>query len=565
MKRHFFNALLAGAIYLVPISGFGMNQSPSTRDQYASLEDIPLPLMKSLQGYMQTEEQYITNILAPIRQNGRTKLSLDQQDIDYIKKKNLDDKRRQILAQFISYDYDFDGVVTRQDIKNIFSEKNSSSSSPKSLDDTINNVFSQFLSYDVNHDEIITYEEVRSSVPTPSKRNDFVSGNAQNLVDLLILDPNKDGRLTADELEALARKAYSTIDTNGDGILSPDETKPLGDIQRKLSELNQFTKSMSDECKPLAQMPKDEKIANINVYEGDTASSVSIAGQTDATGIISVHVEPGKDKLYLVVSAFRPTIWKISGATDRVSHLVLAGPSIPEGTQNNDMGNDKVNAGVIGISAENVEFRHARVCGLNYIDEPRFSKFGDVALQKLVGRKADIKLSQYNMLDLQIGSEGQLMQSKVDTSILQVLNKMPVPEGFDPITWHKSLMFSPGGISFEKADTVIAEVKAENYVVLPAWFGISKLIHDGVLLPVNNMQPVSAMSASPLPQINAYKNAYKIVKEMPYYPSRLTGGLSTTFILGKGINQPKGNIGHSCLVSEETGEKLTVTPFPRCP
>lgn len=59
------------------------------------------------------------------------------------------------------------------------------------------------------------------------------------------------------------------------------------------------------------------------------------------------------------------------------------------------------------------------------------------------------------------------------------------------------------------------------------------------------------------PQINfGTSSAIKIVKNIPYYPSGLHGGYATTIIIGKGVEIPKGDAGHSKIISEETGEAI---------
>jgi len=59
-----------------------------------------------------------------------------------------------------------------------------------------------------------------------------------------------------------------------------------------------------------------------------------------------------------------------------------------------------------------------------------------------------------------------------------------------------------------------------------------------------------------------YPDEYKIVREFPRYPLGLSGGNSVQFILGAGLKEPAGDLGHSCIRSETTG--LPLHPSPMC-
>jgi hypothetical protein len=52
------------------------------------------------------------------------------------------------------------------------------------------------------------------------------------------------------------------------------------------------------------------------------------------------------------------------------------------------------------------------------------------------------------------------------------------------------------------------------------------------------------------------RDALKIVREFPRYPLGLAGGNSVQFILGTGLKEPAGDLGHSCIRSETTGLPL---------
>ena len=75
-------------------------------------------------------------------------------------------------------------------------------------------------------------------------------------------------------------------------------------------------------------MPKPSDGATVvllSAYEADSLSTTTIGSQEVAVGTGTITVQPGSAPIYLVVASFRPTIWRFSGAVERIERLVLAG------------------------------------------------------------------------------------------------------------------------------------------------------------------------------------------------------------------------------------------------
>jgi Ca2+-binding EF-hand superfamily protein len=74
---------------------------------------------------------------------------------------------------------------------------------------------------DANRDGVITYEELQS--PLESDKAGSRNRDTFQARSLLDADPNKDGRLTADEVTKLAEETFRRHDTDGNNELSKEE------------------------------------------------------------------------------------------------------------------------------------------------------------------------------------------------------------------------------------------------------------------------------------------------------------------------------------------------------
>ena len=535
-------------------------------DVYSSPSEIPSPLRQSL-GQGQYIEQYISQILSIIRQNASDKISLNAQDVLASQEKINIDKMQHQRQRIILYDQDFDGQVTRDEI--FSSLKGQASIAAPYIDKQVNEV----MKHDLDSDGIITSKEMGTLQEKNSVRNSY---NRLDLDDLLALDIDGDGQLTISELEKLARKSFRTVDKNQDGMLTQPELTLIESANREERALPKI----SEEC-TLPAPAADEKIVFLSVHQGNAVSTMSVSGQAYVTTAVSVQIDPGAEKLYIISSSFGPVIWQLQGSVERVSRVVLVGPSVLERGVHNDRGAGKISAGVTGVTADKVVFRRASHCGILNAYENSKAKEASIlkTIEKLAGRMPAYFYADRSVTGVHIFNE----RLTTDTAPGIERAQKQAPAGFDEIAWRRHLVFMKGGIKDFKDQTIISDVPAEAYKVLPKWAGLAKLIGDGSIIPVYGENPSKIVVSSPdrssitLNGVEAIhinnssisgielgpsSRDFRIVKNIPYYPAGLDGALSVRFLIAKGITPPGGDPGHSTVMQEETGGILAEPGMP---
>lgn len=538
-----FMSLLLGGVIAAPFlhtSAFAKSEP----ERYGSYAEIPSILKTRSSSY---KEQYISNILANIRQYGRTKMAIDAEDVKGFMERDARQRRISKINEFVRYDLDFNGEVTRDEIEDAIKAEYANYSGfgeYRTYDDTrTSRVMTEFLKFDVNGDQVVTYQEIGSS---PFVSNQTTVRNSP-ITDLLALDPNSDGVLTLDELKNLAERAFATLDSDGDGIISQSERKAFDESER--SQARQSSKvsrpgtsvtmgpssfSRRQGCGAFPAPQTDSKILDITAEGGGATSTATLVGQSIETKAIPVLIEKGDTPLYIVANSSQPVIWQFSGATERVSHLVLLGPSYVVNSSNPDLFTGKVNVGVTGIDRFKVTFRKAQECLPADLHDPRRmtsdlpAKSG---LERYLGRPSNFILSSSKITSVSIKSDGVIEPVLINDILSEKLKQFPRPDGFEEEAWSKFLSFGGAGVVSIRPSDVVSDYPVVEYTVLPQWAGISKLASQG--------------------QLRKTGDGYMIVQPIDDLPAGLNGALAAKFILADGVPQPKGGLGQSCLMSEK--------------
>ena len=278
------------------------------------------------------------------------------------------------------------------------------------------------------------------------------------------------------------------------------------------------------------------EIILFGAYEGQSVSTVAVAGLDQETSFATLNIEPGDTPLYIVATVFDAAVLNITGATERVERLV---------------GSSQKALGVAGLEKEKVTFAPRKACGFHY--------FHDVNDQNIIQTKARVAahlkrtpnhvLGAYGVESVSLPS-GEGLETKKSKSrgvtIIQGNRRVQLTGGGIKDLGPKSassterdlLRYYPGGIaSVMPEDVITAGDTALAYDVLPQQAGLLQLVDAGALSVMKN-------------------GTYSIDKPIARFPAGLNGGHSVQFLLRRGVPMPKGNPGHSSVLIEETGECL---------
>lgn len=155
-------------------------------DSYVNLASIPEALIQNnLDTSTRYEEALIAKTLFALHW-GRTLFAIDQDDVDAAKKVFVDAQSKMQTNEIPSI-----AVIAKKITQEV----------------------------DKNNDGIITAEEIKAYSPG---KTDGVS-KWTKMADYLALDPDKDGKLTLEDLTILARKAFHTVDSDSDCFLANNE------------------------------------------------------------------------------------------------------------------------------------------------------------------------------------------------------------------------------------------------------------------------------------------------------------------------------------------------------
>jgi hypothetical protein len=286
------------------------------------------------------------------------------------------------------------------------------------------------------------------------------------------------------------------------------------------------------------------KVILLSSHRTDALSSVTLGSQDRVINAGRVIVEPGSEPLYVVIATHSPTIWQFTGAVERVERLVMS--SSPIGSNSGDT-NQRPAVGATGVPQERVSFFARFNCLTVFLETPTGASLQTVAaIRNFTGKAPEIVAARHSIGSFKVPS------GTIETRVEQRPRDLVVrtTEGMRDIVGDTSNVMIqagrgrakdemnaawPGGVIEFDAKTVVSSVPATGYEVLPELAGLVQLLASGALTQNS---------------LGEY-----IVREKIRFPAGLYGAHSVTFLVMKGAPYPGGDPGHSCVISEETGEK----------
>lgn len=451
---------------------------------------------------------------------------ITQRDVQLHKAMEEGQSRAQAVQQAMRYDIDGDGFVTEVEIqRGISYELRSQTSplaggntSPSVRDAIVGQIASRtraIMSLDADNDgKVSLIEAAKSMKPNHS------GGLSTRAQQLLELDATSSGVVTFAAYEAMGAELFQQIDADRDGVVS----------QQEMSDYR--TRAERAGC----EMPRASEKAQVVLfgsYETETLSNVTLGSQDNVVHTGRVNIETGADPVYVVLTSYAPTIWQVTGATERVERVVVT--SLFTGPNRGEPGQRPL-AGVTGLGKERVVFFNRPNCLPYFYEAPSAGSFQSVGtVRTATGKAPEVTSAAYDVRSFAAPS-GAIVSVKKNK------NAEPVGPANETITNApnsdaKSDLFrySPGGVVDIDPQAVVGSVPAQKYEVMPQQAGLVQLLVSGALVRA--------------------KGGEYIVKQKTRFPAGLAGAHSVTFLLPTGVPYPEGDSGHSCVVIEETGLK----------
>lgn len=563
MKKAFsILALLLAAT--VPARAYAFAAPVVTQEIRTTNKDIPAPLAQYLTQYnSRYEEQFLSQVLQPLRQT-KSKNSIEAADIEKEKEQSQRRTRNFAGEQVMRHDRDFDGKVSLAEIRESllavrhdggFYDENFDAQNAARVKTQADELMKRF---DADKDGIITLKEAGEGGNIKPRSRSSARRKSQ-LAQLLELDPDKDGKLTAAELTAIAKKAFRAADADGDGMLSRKE------IEKVQAETRPVT--VYGEGCPAPAPAKGDKIVFLGVESGGSLSTAgsAMSGGRDAR-VVQLDIAKGDGKLYIVTNSRSPVIWRLTGDTARVSRLLLHG----------GMSDMRIASGVAGLPADKVSYlkyavddggfmpclpdvgmlRHFSTLGilLKSYRDPEGDYNG--ALRNILGREADISGLFAAPSRLAIGDKVTVAADGTEQN---------APAGYDEATWKDFITMNPGGVVELRKEDIVSEQAFEDVKLQPGLAGVAQLVHTGHLQRAKDpegatMVVVTGGGGAPLVIRNRDRPAvmqdeaggrqirlvddsiYRVLKPLDDYP-RNDGGYVVRYLLGKDMEPPRNKQG----------------------
>ncbi len=281
----------------------------------------------------------------------------------------------------------------------------------------------------------------------------------------------------------------------------------------------------------VGQASQDLRLLVLGHYDSATLSSVWV-GEAAETGVADIEIGAG-DPIHLVISAHGRTIYRFTGAVDRVRRLTLI---------------NHHQAGATGVRADRIEF--GRRC------------FDPESIYRQTASAAESVRNVFGQLPDALGGAYQLWRARIDNDI-SVLPAPRIERRFDAES-DQLYRFHPGGLSWIDPARVSSNVPVGRFRVLPQEAGVRQLVMSGALERATRAdaalweeQARSRGAVNPRGPHSLSYGVYRVTR-----PIEIPAGLCGAHLIQLYVPSRQHVRGNPCHSTLYFGDGTAVGPFP---
>jgi hypothetical protein len=469
----------------------------------------------------------------------------------------------QLASRVLAYDLDGDGRVTVAELELSFSRDARQplrsgavqlQPTPEQVRKILDDRIAREMAADLNKDGSLSRDEIFAA----SAKAAQMQGGGYAIERLPpAFDRNGDGAVSMAEYDAVASVVIAALDTDGNGILSLEEVdagrmraqaaRQRVNAAQQLEQNRRQMAHIAERC-ALPKIPDGVRFVVVNNQTAKTLSTVSLRNDDREAGVAFLDIEAGTEPLAILAFSQPSTIWRLTGATERV-RMFIVGTTLMGTTE------DPPHVGVVGLGKTNVVFPKFADC-LRSVNETA-SGSGNVA--GLFGRTPDAAFARGTAISMALPS-GASREHAPDLAARMVPAAGPSAD-----LWRDVIHAFPGGVLKLEPSEVVAPVSVNRQNVLSAHAGLAGLVEEGALEAIGSERlrrfgrmtviGETAVVGSTVSGEYQLPTEFRIVKKMRF-PFGLMGSPVRRYVLAKGVPMPEGSPGLAEVISEETGKVL---------